>query len=85
MILGKEDIDRVRRLEGVMSRLLEAHRWLSEFDDALEPFWAYVFGRRITQIIDEKGRTLERMSESDISAVREKLRKRLGPDSEGSE
>lgn len=78
MILGSEEISRVRRLEGVMCRLLEANRWLAEFDDILGPMWDFIMGKRVVCIFDEKANELERMSERDIASVREKLRERLG-------
>lgn len=70
----KEERDRIERLERLQVRVAEAHRWLAEFDDQLEPMWDYILGKKITILVD-KGRTLEIMAEGSVDAMREKLRK----------
>jgi hypothetical protein len=78
MILGKHDRERVANLERITDRLLNAHRWLAEFDDALAPMWDYILGRKVTVILDKTGRAVDVMANAEISDVRSKLRTRLG-------
>jgi hypothetical protein len=78
MIIGKDDKERVQRLQDMAHRVSEADRWLSEFREVLGPLWDYIQGKRITHVM-ESGRKLEIMAQGDISRVREGLRKLLNP------
>jgi len=53
MFVKAETWNHYQRLKQMEQRLVLAHRWLSEFDEMLEPFWMFIFQSEHNTSIDE--------------------------------
>ncbi len=61
-IIKNQTWDEYQSLVRQQQRLVQAHRWLSEYDEFLSPLWKFIFQSELLP--------------DDISEVREDMRKR---------